>query len=105
VERDQWRPEKANHFSLKKEPLQFLSINDDSDTIIMVTRRETLVGWAQTSAIVDTNWILYLAYYHAPDKACAAGSIGSMRQSISSGLSVKRGSLEQTGWLVFPKQH
>ncbi|MFP3492933.1 DEAD/DEAH box helicase family protein [Pseudomonas sp. SIMBA_059] len=81
VERDQWRPEKANHFSQKKEPLQFISINDDSDTVIMVTRRESPVGWAQTSAIVDTNWILYLAYYHAPDKTLFIHSSGDESQA------------------------
>ncbi|PHH39052.1 DEAD/DEAH box helicase [Pseudomonas putida] len=81
VERDDWRPEKAKHFSQQKESLQLLSVNDEADTIIMVTRRETPVGWAQTSTIVDTNWILYLAYYHAPDKTLFVHSSGDESQT------------------------
>lgn len=81
VEQDQWRPEKAEHFSRKREQLQFLSINDEQDTVIMVTRRELPVGWAQTSAIADTNWTLYLAYYHAPDKTLFIHSSGDETQA------------------------
>ncbi|MDH0096556.1 DEAD/DEAH box helicase family protein [Pseudomonas sp. GD04158] len=81
VDWDKWRPEKAEHFSQKREQLQFLSINDEQDTVIMVTRRETPVGWAQTSAIADTNWILYLAYYHAPDKTLFIHSSGDETQA------------------------
>lgn len=81
VDLDKWQPEKAEHFSQKREQLQFLSINDEQDTVIMVTRRETPVGWAQTSAIADTNWILYLAYYHAPDKTLFIHSSGDETQA------------------------
>ncbi|WP_059441538.1 DEAD/DEAH box helicase [Comamonas sp. E6] len=80
VERDKWRPKKAQYFSQKREQLQFLSINDEQDTVIMVTRRDTPVGWAQTSAITDTNWILYLAYYHKPDKTLFIHSSGDEAQ-------------------------
>lgn len=81
VELECWRPEKAKHFSHKKEPLQLLSINDEADTIIMVTRRETPVSWAHTSSIVDTNWVLYLAYYHTPDKTLFVHSSGDESQT------------------------
>lgn len=81
VDKDQWRPKKAQHFSQNKEKLQFLSINDKEDTVIMVTRRDTPVGWAQTSAITDTNWLLYLAYYHTPNKTLFIHSSGDETQS------------------------
>ncbi len=81
VDQDKWRPEKAEHFSQKREQLQFLSINDEKDIVIMVTRRETPVGWAQTSAIADTNWLLYLAYYNAPDNTLFIHSSGDETQA------------------------
>ena len=81
VDLDKWQPKKARHFSQKKEQLQFLSINDEQDTVIMVTRRDTPVGWAQTSAIVDTTWLLYLAYYHKNDQTLFIHSSGDETQS------------------------
>ncbi|MCE8022487.1 DEAD/DEAH box helicase family protein [Halomonas sp. MCCC 1A11036] len=81
VARDHWRPEQAKRFSRRKEMLQFFSINDEADTIIMVTRRESPVGWAQTSEIVDTNWILYLAYYHAADSTLFIHTSGDESQA------------------------
>lgn len=78
---DQWKPERAKVFSQKKELLQFLSINEEADTIIMVTCRETPVGWAQTSEIVDTNWILYLAYYHVADRTLFIHTSGDDSQA------------------------
>jgi superfamily II DNA or RNA helicase len=81
VDLDKWRPEAAEHFSQKREQLQFLSINDEQDTVIMVTRRETPVGWAHTSAISDTNWLLYLAYYHTRDKTLFIHSSGDETQT------------------------
>jgi superfamily II DNA or RNA helicase len=80
VDQGNWQPERAQHFSQKREQLQFLSINHEQDTVIMVTRRETPVGWAQTSAITDTNWLLYLAYYHAPDNTLFVHSSGDETQ-------------------------
>lgn len=81
VDNDKWRPQKAQQFSQKREKLQFLSINDEQDTVIMVTRLDTPVGWAHTSAITDTNWILYLAYYHTLHKTLFIHSSGDETQS------------------------
>ncbi|MBF8668374.1 DEAD/DEAH box helicase family protein [Pseudomonas putida] len=81
VDRDKWTPDKAQYFSLKREQLQLLSLNDEKDTLIMVTRRETAVGWAQTEAISDTSWMLYLAYYHAPDETLFIHSTGDDMQA------------------------
>lgn len=80
VEKDKWRPKRAQLFSQKREKLQFLSINDEQDTIIMVTRRDTPVGWAQTSTIADTNWLLYIAYYHTSKKTLFIHSSGDETQ-------------------------
>jgi superfamily II DNA or RNA helicase len=59
-----WTPQRADYLDDRRETLQYISINDKTDTVIAVTRRETLVGWAQTEEIVDTNWNLYIAYYN-----------------------------------------
>lgn len=59
-----WTPQRAEHLDGRREALQYMSINDQADTVVAVTRRETAVSWAQTEEIVDTNWNLYIAFYH-----------------------------------------
>lgn len=76
-----WQPEKARDFNGRREILKHISINDESDTIIMVTRRETLVGWAQTEEIVDTNWVLYLAFYNEPENTLFVHTSGDDTQA------------------------
>lgn len=76
-----WQPAKARYFEDRREKLKYISINDDADTIIMVTRRETLVGWAQTEEIVDTSWVLYLAFYNKPDKTLFVHTSGDDQQA------------------------
>ncbi|WP_301213690.1 DEAD/DEAH box helicase [Yersinia sp. 22-579] len=76
-----WQPAKARNFNGRRENLKHISINDDADTIIMVTRRETLVGWAQTEAIVDTNWVLYLAFYNEPENTLFVHTSGDDTQA------------------------
>lgn len=76
-----WMPERANEISGKREKLQYISINDEADTVIVVTKRETLVGWAQTEAIFDTNWLLYLAFYIKPENTLFIHTSGDDMQS------------------------
>ncbi|HBZ8223096.1 TPA: DEAD/DEAH box helicase family protein [Escherichia coli] len=76
-----WQPEKAREFDARREKLKHISINDEGDTIIMVTRRDTLVGWAQTEAIVDTSWVLYLAFYNEPENTLFIHTSGDDTQS------------------------
>lgn len=65
---DCWRPEKARDFLSNRETLNYISINDDSSVLIMVTREENQVGWANTEEIHDVTWNLYLAYYRSVDE-------------------------------------
>ncbi|MEB1630298.1 DEAD/DEAH box helicase [Xanthomonas campestris] len=58
-----WTPQRSHGLDGRREVLQHISINEEADTVIAVTRRETLVGWAQTEEITDTNWNLYIAFY------------------------------------------
>lgn len=105
AEQESWQPEKAQYFSQKREQLQFLSINDEQDTVIMVTRRDTPVGWAQTSAIADTNWLLYLAYYYAPDKTLFLHSSGDETQLARFQGLVAKGARRISGEPVFRTLH
>ncbi|MGN5799529.1 hypothetical protein ACNQOT_17820, partial [Acinetobacter baumannii] len=50
-------------------------------TVIAVTRRETLVGWAQTEEIVDTNWNLYIAFYNKAQKTLFIHTSGDDTQA------------------------
>lgn len=63
-----WTPQRALNLDGRREKLQYISINDQADTVIAVTRRETQVGWAQTEEIVDINWNLYIAFYNKAQK-------------------------------------
>lgn len=59
VELDDWRPEKAKHFSQKKEPLQLLSINGESDTIMGV--KIVFAEEGSFEQYLDTNPLVLLA--------------------------------------------
>ncbi|WP_281661231.1 DEAD/DEAH box helicase [Microvirgula aerodenitrificans] len=76
-----WTPQRAHHLDGRRETLQYISINDQADTIIAVTRRETLVGWAQTEEIVDTNWNLYIAFYNKEQKTLFIHTSGDETQA------------------------
>ncbi len=78
---EQWRPEQARNITHRREKLQYFSVNEEADTIIMVTRRVTTVGWALTEEIVDTNWILYLAYYNRPENTLFIHTSGDDTQA------------------------
>lgn len=64
VSAQNWTPERAQDLDGRRENLQCISINDQADTVIAVTRRERPVGWAQTEEIFDTNWNLYIAFFN-----------------------------------------
>lgn len=65
--KDQWRPVNIEKFSSNKEKLFCSTVSDDFNTVMMVTRAETTVGWANTSDIFNVEWVLYLAFYNAED--------------------------------------
>lgn len=76
-----WTPQRAQSLGGRKETLQYISINDQADTVIAVTRREALVGWAQTEDIVDTNWNLYIAFYNKAQKTLFIHTSGDDTQA------------------------
>tara|TARA_Y100000780_G_C13680807_1_gene415975 strand:- start:172 stop:2679 length:2508 start_codon:yes stop_codon:yes gene_type:complete len=76
-----WTPQRAQALDGRRETLQYISINDQSDTVIAVTRRASLVGWAQTEEIFDTNWNLYVAFYHKVQKTLFIHTSGDDTQA------------------------
>ena len=76
-----WTPQRARRLHGRRETLKYISINDQADTVIAVTQRETLVGWAQTEEIVDTNWNLYIAFYHKAQKTLFIHTSGDDTQA------------------------
>lgn len=76
-----WKPEKAHDFDGRREKLKYISINDNADTVILVTKRDTLVGWAHTEDIFDTNWVLYLAFYNKTENTLFIHTSGDETQS------------------------
>ncbi|WP_417667234.1 DEAD/DEAH box helicase [Pseudidiomarina sp.] len=76
-----WTPRRAQSLDWRRETLRYISINDQADTVIAVTRRETLVGWAQTEEIVDTNWNLYIAFYNKAQKTLFIHTSGDDTQA------------------------
>lgn len=76
-----WTPQRAQGLDGRRETLQYISINDQADTVIAVTRRETLVGWAQTEEIIDTNWNLYIAFYNKAQKTLFVHTSGDDTQA------------------------
>ncbi|WP_223453794.1 DEAD/DEAH box helicase [Pseudomonas sp. GL-RE-19] len=81
ISAEQWKPERARSLDGRREALHYISINDEADTVIAVTRRETLVGWAQTEEIVDTNWVLYLAFFNEAQKTLFIHTSGDDSQA------------------------
>lgn len=81
VSPNDWTPQRAEHLNGRREALQYISINDQSDTVVVVTRQETLVGWAQTEEIVDTSWNLYIAFYNKTQKTLFIHTSGDDTQA------------------------
>ncbi|MEA9491780.1 DEAD/DEAH box helicase [Xanthomonas campestris] len=76
-----WTPQRAQGLDGRRELLRHFSINDEANTVIAITRRETLVGWAQTEEIIDTSWDLYLAFYDEAQNTLFIHSSGDDAQA------------------------
>jgi superfamily II DNA or RNA helicase len=64
IRKDDWLPENIENFSGLREDVEFYSVNENKNLIILVTRADVSVPWANTSEISNVVWFLYLAYYH-----------------------------------------
>lgn len=75
-----WHPENAKDFSSSREQLRFVSVNESNDLVMLVTRAEIPVAWADTSEINNVAWFLYMAYYVRQDKTVFVNCSGDERQ-------------------------
>jgi superfamily II DNA or RNA helicase len=100
-----WTPQRAHGLDGRREALQYISINDQADTVIAVTRREALVGWAQTEEIVDTNWNLYIAFYNKAQKTLFIHTSGDDTQATRFLKLVAKDSRRINGEPVFRTLH
>ncbi|KAB8042431.1 DEAD/DEAH box helicase [Janthinobacterium aquaticum] len=64
LRRDDWLPGNIQYFSGFNEDVEFYSVSDKKNLVILVTRADVSVPWANTSEISNVVWVLYLAYYH-----------------------------------------
>lgn len=100
-----WTPQRAQGLDGRREVLRHLSINDESNTVIAITRRETLVGWAQTEEIIDTSWDLYLAFYDKAKNTLFIHCSGDDAQAARFLNLVARGSRRIVGEPAFRALH
>lgn len=78
--KNQWHPNNIETFNSPKEKLYFCTVSEDSNTVMMVTRAESSVGWANTSDILNVEWILYIAFYNENDSTLFVHSSGDENQ-------------------------
>lgn len=68
ISKDDWLPNNAQYFSSHSEEMQLVSVSDAGDMVVMVTKSEASVPWANTSEVKNTEWFLYAAYYLENEK-------------------------------------
>lgn len=81
VQADDWTPDRASEFRSGKEKLQYLTVNEGRDTVVLVTKAEVSVGWANTYEIRNTEWYLYLAHYRKCDRTLFINCSGDEGQA------------------------
>jgi hypothetical protein len=62
--KDDWHPENIENFVARKEEVEYFSVNEKNNLVVLVTSAQVSVPWANTSEISNVEWFLYLAYFH-----------------------------------------
>lgn len=81
VEKGDWNPENIHNYQSPLEKVEHVTISDTKDMVIMVTKSETPVGWANTAEIKNTEWFLYIAYYSEEERTLFINSSGDEGQA------------------------
>lgn len=81
VPKKNWTPSRVERFNATNEKLEYFSINDAKNTVILVTKADMSVGWANTHEIRNTEWYLYLAYYREDNQTLFINCSGDERQA------------------------
>lgn len=63
ITKDDWLPDNVEYFSAPRENISYVSTSENKNLIILATKAEASVPWANTSEISNVLWFLYLAYY------------------------------------------
>lgn len=100
-----WQPECVSEFKGKREELQFSSVSAKKDLVIMVTRAEVVVPWANTAEIANTEWYLYLAYFDKTQKTLFINSSGDEGQAAKFRELVSRNAVKIAGEKTFRTLH
>ncbi|UWF51824.1 DEAD/DEAH box helicase family protein [Pseudomonas sp. N3-W] len=105
VEKEDWTPARAAHFKSNKEKLQYSSVNESGDTVILVTKADVSVSWANTFEIHNTEWYLYLAYYRKDDQTLFINCSGDEGQALKFRDLVSSASTKIAGEKTFRTLH
>ncbi|MGF6114859.1 superfamily II DNA or RNA helicase [Janthinobacterium lividum] len=64
LNKNDWLAKNIDGFSNTNEEVEFYSVSEKENLVILVTRADVSVPWANTSEISNIVWFLYLAYYN-----------------------------------------
>jgi len=76
-----WFPSSVENFGSLHEQLEYCTVNDTKDLVILVTKANVPVSWAKTSEIHNVEWFLYMAYYKAEQQTLFIHSSGDEGQA------------------------
>lgn len=79
--RNDWKPDAVFDFDSRRETAEFRSVSDTGDLVILVTRAELPVPWANTAEISDVRWCIYVAYYDSATSTVFVHSGGDEKES------------------------
>lgn len=105
VKKDDWTPSSVANFKSSKEKLQYSSVNEAGDTVILVTKADVSVGWANTFEIHNTEWYLYVAYYRTEDQTLFVNCSGDEGQALKFRDLVSADSVKIAGEKTFRTLH
>lgn len=76
-----WQPKAVLDFDSRRETAEFRSVSSTGDLVILVTRAELPVPWANTAEITDVRWCIYAAYYDSATSTVFVHSGGDEKES------------------------
>ncbi|MHC8362655.1 DEAD/DEAH box helicase [Pseudomonas sp. LS2P72] len=103
--KEDWQPANAENFKSLREKLQFVTVNDANNMVIMVTKAEIPVNWANSSDIINTEWYLYIAYFQQEQKTLFIHCSGDEGQATNFRNLISNNSVKIAGEKTFRTLH
>jgi superfamily II DNA or RNA helicase len=100
-----WRPFGAKEMNSQNEEIKLYTVNEAQSLVMMVTRIEHSVAWANTEEISSVNWHLYLAFYQKETKTLFINSSGDEGQALKFKSRITRDAVKITGDKTFRVLH